>query len=353
MRDVALARTPDFSPSLVTPPPQQRTPPPLPAPRVRPLPTWSHLPAANSAPSEYDLAMDEPTDHGGAPFELDPELFLNRWHRRYREGSALVLPERFRDPDALTFTTYATIQAEQEIHVSRLLDHHHEIDHDAALAPLWRSALARWYTPARYARHALSMGAAYAGQMAPSVAIANCLFFQAADESRIVDTIAYRTAELAHRWPGYGFARDERAAFESDPIWQGFRALLEPALCAWDWAESFVAFTLVAKPALDEVMLAQLACAGAAHGDALLLQLSGSHLRDVERSRRWSAALVRAVRPLANNRRVVQGWLDRWVPLGDRAMAVYLEGLPGLDHATAARRAQADCAAFRNALGFR
>ncbi|HEY0712258.1 MAG TPA: toluene monooxygenase [Polyangia bacterium] len=351
MPDPARASDSELDPTAES---SRRTPPPLPVPHLRPLPTWSHLPPANQPSTAYDVVIADRAGHATVPFALDPDLFVNRWHRRYRDGGALVLPQapRFRDPDALTFSAFARIQAEQEVHVSRLLDHHQSHDHDGRLSPLWRSALARWYTPARFARHALVMGAAYAGQIAPTLALANCCFYQAADESRVVDAIAFRTAELAARWPGYGFAEDERTSFESDPIWQGFRALLEQALCAWDWGESFVAFNLVAKPALDEVMLAQLATAGTAHGDQLLMELSGRHLRDVERSRRWTAALVRTLAPLADNRAVIQRWLDRWTPLATRAIAAYLDGLPGLDR-QAPQRALGACAAFRTALGFR
>jgi toluene monooxygenase system protein E len=176
-------------------------------------------------------------------------------------------------------------------------------------------------------------------------------FFQAADEARLVQRIAYRTAELRERCPGHGFGVGERRAWEDDPVWQGFRELLEKALVAWDWGESFVAVNLVAKPALDEVSLRQLTAAAARNGDELLGLLCESHRADVQRSRRWTAALIRHVLEGGHNRAVIKAWLDRWTPLGDRAARVWLAGLPGLDAEAAAEETRAACQELRAGMG--
>ena len=329
-------------------------------PRVLPpLKTWSHLAGARRRPTEYEVVsvgLHYHTRHPACAWELDPSLFMNEWYRRHREGSALGPRQGkrwddFRDPDALIYRGYVRLQNEQETHVEALLDQHDERGHDATLSPAWQEALARWITPGRYPRHALQMASAYAGQMAPASTITNCCFFQAADEARLGQRLAYRTAELRLHCPGRGFGATERAVWEQDPIWQGFRELLERALVAWDWGESFAAVNLVAKPALDEANLRQLAVTARAAGDELHALLCESHLRDVARARRWTLALVSFLdeSSLPAGRDALRGWVARYVPLADRAIEQHLAPLPG--GARAAQQARAACAAFRASAG--
>jgi toluene monooxygenase system protein E len=322
----------------------------------KPLRTFSHLAAAGRRPTEYEVVsvgLHYHTRHPGSAWELDPELFMNRWYQRYREGSPLRHPDwnAFRDPDSLIYRGYIRLQDEQETYVEGLLDQYSHRQHDTRLSPEWLSALARFYTPARYGRHALQMAAAYGGQMAPASTITNCFFFQAADEGRSMQRIAYRTAELRKHRDGCGFGLSERQRWEEDPVWQGFRELLEKLLVAWDWGECFVALNLVAKPAFDEATLRQMAHAATLSGDELLHLLCHSHRADVARSRRWTAALLAMVAGSAN-RTVIQRWLDHWIPLGDRAIRAYFQGIPGLADEAAAVDARAGCRELRASFGF-
>jgi toluene monooxygenase system protein E len=323
----------------------------------KPLPTWSHLAAARRRPTEYEIVsvgLHYHTRHPECPWELDPQLFMNRWYRRFREGSALRHGDwnSFRDPDALIYRGYIKLQNDQETYVDGLLDQYSGRHHDRFLTDPWLSALSRWYTPARYARHALQMAAAYGGQMAPASTITNCFFFQSADEARLMQRIAYRTAELRKTADRYGFGLFERQCWEEDPIWQGFRELFERMLVAYDWGECFVALNLVAKPAFDEVSLYQLARAAGRHGDELLALLCEGHHRDVQRSRRWTAALVTLAAEDRQSRQVIEEWLARWTPLAHRAVRAYLHGLPGLDAELAEREVWQSCQALSANLGF-
>jgi toluene monooxygenase system protein E len=314
-----------------------------------PLPTFSHLEPAPRPPTEYEVVsvgLHYHTRHPDSPWEMDPDLFMNRWYRRHREGGALRHPDwdAFRDPDALIYRSYIRLQNEQESYLDALLNEYSERRHDAGLSPAWVAALARFYTPARYGRHAR--------QMAPASTISNCFFFQAADEARLMQRIAYRTAELRKHRDGHRFGAQEREAWENDPVWQGFRELLENALVAWDWGECFVALNLVAKPAFDEATLRMMSQAASNSGDELLHQLCLSHRGDVTRSRRWTGALLAHLAETSHNRAVVASWLERWVPLADKALRSYFRGLPGLEDEPAAVEARAACRAYRTNLGF-
>ena len=68
-----------------------------------------------------------------------------------------------------------------------------------------------------------------------------------------------------------------------------------------------------------------------------------------ERQRRWSGALVEFALGEEGNRQVLEDWLTRWVPLGDRAIDAWCAALPGA--AESAAQARAAAATFRTALG--
>ena len=242
------------------------------------------------------------------------------------------------------------MQDAQENYVDGLLARFAEESHDEGLPAPWLSTLATLYTPSRYPLHAVQMASTYLSQLAPATTIAHCAAFQAGDQLRWVSHVAYRTRELADRRPGAGFAEAERARWEEEPRWQGFRELVERMLVAYDFGESFVALQLVTKPAVDEAIFRELGTSARRSGDLLLAMLNDAALRDSERSRRWTAALVRHCLENPDNRAVITDSLARWVPLADRAIDAYCEGLP--ENPEAADRAKAATAAFRASLGF-
>ncbi len=325
------------------------------APEVlKPLKTWSHLAKRRKRPSEYEVvsvglhySMDNPDN----PWELDPDLPMAKWYRKYRNGTPLKCDDwdEFRDPDELVYRTYNLLQDGQETHVMSLLDQFSDREHDKSLEPEWVETLAALYTPARYLYHTLQLGSSYIMQLGPSSTITNCGTYQTADCLRWTSHVAYRAVELSKTHPGKGFAEKEREHWENDEAWQGFRELMEKALVAWDWGEAFTAINLVAKPAAEEVMMGRLAHTALHNGDMLLNLIAESQRHDAERHRRWSTALVKMVIDTGDNRQVLQGWLDKWVPLADKAIDTYCAALPdGAEEATIAKEATAQ---FRRDLG--
>jgi toluene monooxygenase system protein E len=125
---------------------------------------------------------------------------------------------------------------------------------------------------------------------------------------------------------------------------------MERTLVAYDWAEAFLALNVVAKPAIDEAWLRQFATSARRSGDQLLALLADAALRDSERSRRWTAALVEMML-LAGNQDVLQSWLTRWIPLGEAAVTSFCAELP--ENPEAADAAVERMRAFRSQLGFK
>jgi len=321
---------------------------------LKPLKTWSHLANRRRKPSEYEIVSTNlhfSTDNPAAPFELDPNFDMPRWYRRYRNESPLQHPDwnAFRDPDEMVYRTYNMQQDGQETYVLGLFDQFSARGHDKMLERTWVGTLARVYTPGRYLVHALQMGSAYLTQIAPSSTLSNCAAYQTADSLRWLTHTAYRTKELSSSFPDVGIGRDERTYWESDAAWQGWRELVERALVAWDWGESFAAFNLVVRPAVEETVLRSLGEAARHNGDTLLGLLTDAQAVDAQRHRRWTGEVVRMALTQASNRAVLAGWVQKWKPLAERAVAAYAAALP--DAPSAAPRAIAALAQFHASLG--
>lgn len=321
---------------------------------LKPLKTWSHLAGRRRKPSEYEIVSSNLHYNDrdpNAPYELDPNLAMNRWYKKYNQASPLQHDDwnAFRDPDELIYRTYNMMQDGQENYVFGLFDQFSQREHDKSLTPSWAGTLARMYTPARYLFHTLQMASAYIGQMAPASTITNCNWFQMADSFRCVSHTAYRTKELSLSMPDKGFNRDERAYWENDSVWQGFRELMEKLLVTWDWGEGFVALNLLAKPAIEESVLRKLGESARHNGDTLLGLLTDAQLIDSVRHRRWSTALVKLALDEPGNGDVIKGWIAKWEPLADQAIAAYCAMLPDVPNATeSAKQATRD---FRRSLG--
>jgi hypothetical protein len=294
----------------------------------RRLKTWSVLGDTRRKPTEYEVVTGGFHYHFNrkpAPFDLDPNSAINQWYLKNREGSPLQADdwEGFRDPAALNYRRYIALQHDREVYAEGVVDHYETLDHDAKLDPAWVAVLGRIYVPARFAQHVLQITALYLGQMAPSAYITNAAFFQAADELRALQWIAYRAKSLSLTH-GAELANSEatRRVWELDEVWQPAREALERLLLAYDWGEAFVALNLVVKPTLDALFKEALAGLAAANGDGLTAALLQESRVDTTRSQAWSAALTKyAVAARPANQDVLADWVTAWEPLAQRAVA--------------------------------
>lgn len=320
---------------------------------LKPLKTWSHLATRRRKPSEYEIVstnLHTNSRDANAPYELDPDVFMNRWYKKNTFGSPLKHDDwnAFRDPDETVYRVYNMMQDGQESYVFGLFDQFNKREHDKGLDRRWLGTLALRYTPARYLFHTVQMASAYIGQMAPASTITNCAYFQMADCLRLVSHTAYRTKELSVACTNLGFAESERQYWENEPVWQGFRELMESILTTWDWAEAFVALNLVAKPAIEESVLRKLGESARHNGDTLLGLLTDAQLIDAARHRRWATALVKMSVEKDGNANQIKEWIAKWEPVADRAIETYCESLP--DVPNAAGEAKEAVREFRRSL---
>jgi len=318
--------------------------------------TWSLLGEVRRKPTPYEVVTSNFHYHfrrDPAPFELDPDSAINRWYGRYREGSALQVDdwEAFRDPAKLTYKDYVALQHDREVYLDGIIDRFEERDELASLSPGWVGAAENLVIPLRFPLHVLQMVGLYVGQMAPTSYITNAAHFQAADEMRRIQRIAYWTKALAN-------AHDEQLAststargrWEDGAEWQPLRKVLEELLVAYDWGEAFAALNLAVKPALDAMVNLELAALGEANGDELLAALLADFDQDSRRSKNWTNALVAYVLGRdASLRKVLRSHLERWAPPAIEAVAALAPlfeqapaGRPAAGVVEAARQAQAE-----------
>ncbi|SHK09797.1 toluene 4-monooxygenase protein E [Pseudonocardia thermophila] len=284
--------------------------------RRRGLKTWSAFGDLGRRPSDYEIVthhMNHTTRPGEQPLEMGPHVRGNVWLRTHRDGMRLVVPDwdAFRDPDAVTYSTYVTAQDDQETYVEGLLERFDEAGHDEGLSDSALGLLRRVLAPSRFLAHGLQMLSSYVQQLAPSSYVGNCATFQTADQLRRVQLAAYRTTQLRLTRGTEMTEPGERWYWENDPAWQPIRKAVERALLEFDWDRAFVVTNLVTKPLTDLITVERLGAQAEAVGaplDALILQ---NLYLDCRRSRRWTFALVSfLVAADPGNRAVLQEHLD-------------------------------------------
>ena len=285
--------------------------------------TYSRLQNGRRILSEYEVVSSDLHPNYPSRFELGPGSPVARWYAQHREGSPLQVRtwETFSDPAQTTYQVYTSRQDRQEQVLDTLFDEIDETGYDDGLTTGWLSWLHDHYAPLRYPFHGMQMLAAYVAQMAPSSKITNCAAFQAGNELRCGQRLAYRTAQLLAHRPGPDPA-EHRASWERAACFQPLRELVERALVTYDWAESLVLLDLVVEPILDRWLNHELAVTlGGLNGDSILRSIHFSLAQDSRWHRDWSSALLHlAIDDDAGNRELVQQWLLRWRPLAHAAL---------------------------------
>lgn len=286
--------------------------------------TYTRLAAGRRIPREYEVQSSDLHYNHPLRFELPASNPVIAWYYRYREGSPLQATnwEAFADPRRTTYREYNQLQDRREDVVDGLLREIDETNYDRRLNQQWVSFLGRWYAPLRFPAHGLQMLSAYVAQLAPASRITNCASFQAADEVRRLQRIAYRTAQLS---PGGALdeaAHQHQLTWEEAEEFQPFRELLERALVTYDWGEAFVVTNAVIKPYVDRLLNVELAgVLASANGDPILESIHFSLDEDARWHRDWSAALLRyLIADTPGNADLVAGWVEQWRPLAVAAV---------------------------------
>jgi len=279
--------------------------------------TWTRFGEMKRRPNDYEIVTHN-MNHTvrTTPLEMGPHVHGNVWLKRYRDAIALKAADwdGFRDPDRVTYDSYVKSQDDAETFVDSLLESYTGNETtDAGLSTDALSLLGRALTPQRYLVHAQMMLTAYIQQLAPSSYISNCAVFQAADQLRRVQRIAYRTKQLDSEHPVNGFGSAERAIWEKDADWQPMRKTLERMLLVFDWDRALVATNLVLRPVLDALFLNELGMVMRKLGDELDALILDNLFRDSQRHDRWAIALAKfLVAEDGDNRTTLRRFAGEW-----------------------------------------
>ena len=229
--------------------------------------TYTRLAVGRRIPLEYELLSTDLHYNYPRRFELTADLPVVDWYYRHREGATLQARswEQFADPRRTTYRGYTQLQDGREDVIDGLLREIDDTGYDRQLDVDWLL---------RYPVHGLQMLAAYVAQMAPASRITNCAAFQAADEMRRVQRIAYRTAQVNGGPVDAATLRRQQTAWEDAPALQPLRELIEHALITYDWDEAFIVTNAVIKPRIDRLVNQEIAGSLAtANGDPILASI--------------------------------------------------------------------------------
>lgn len=281
--------------------------------------TYWHLLAARRLPTEYEIVSSRLLYYVENGFEVD--VPLNGWYERYQRGSRLTCGdwETFQDPRETTYATYTKVRSAREAFLDHLIEAGERTGALGRLSGAWIGLLDRLLPPLLHPCHGFQMIASYTGTMSPSGRIAIACLFQAADEIRRIERVAYRVRQIQLARAGFGEAA--RRTWQEDPVWQPLREVVEKLLVTYDWGESFVALNLVVKPLVDELWASHVRALAASQGDEALAGILFSLGEDESWHREWAMALVRtAVDDDPGNGEVVREWIEKWRPRSLRAV---------------------------------
>jgi toluene monooxygenase system protein E len=281
--------------------------------------TYWHLLDAGRRPSVYEIVSSRLHYYPDLGFSVNTPI--QAWYAKYQSASAFrgLDLEAFADPRNTTYTSYTQLQNERETYLSGLLDSAAGAD-TASLSEPWLRSLIRVFAPLRYPCHALMMMAAYLASMAPGSRVTITAAFQAADEIRRVHGIARRLYQFRSLHPDP--VQNAREIWLEDSAWQGLRKIIEQTLVVFDWSECFTILNLALKPTFDHLFGHSLAVCARNSGDTVTAQLLNSMEQDTRWHGEWSRELLRVVLEQAPQCRAsVLGWLDRYTPQLDAAIA--------------------------------
>jgi toluene monooxygenase system protein E len=223
-----------------------------------------------------------------------------RWCAEQQANAALRSSDwdAFSDPRQTTYSSYMAAAQAREAVLDELLERCEQSDE--RLSPRWLHALDAVLPVLRFPVHGLQMVSAYIGSQAPSGRLTVTAAFQAADEMRLLQRLAYRMRQLQRRMPEFG--EHSKQTWQVAPAWQPLRRAIEQLLVTYDWTKALLVSSLRIKPLLVELFLVQFGRVAAAAGDELLQEILLHLADDQSWHDAWAAAVLAPSLETAENR---------------------------------------------------
>ena len=190
----------------------------------------------------------------------------------------------------------------------------------AAWNRAWTSIVEHHVSAWAHVEHGLGMHVYTPAQRdAPTNMINNALSVGAVHKLRFAQDIILYNLEVSEQIDGFDGAA-HKAAWQSDPVWQGVRENVERLTGVRDWAQAFFATSVVFEPLVGELFRSGFVMQAAApQGDFVTPTVMGCGEADTAREQRGARALFRMLADDpehgAANRALMQEWLAEWTPV--------------------------------------
>ncbi|TMR95717.1 aromatic/alkene monooxygenase hydroxylase subunit beta [Nonomuraea basaltis] len=191
-------------------------------------------------------------------------------------------------------------------------------------SPTWTRFVAENVGAWMHAEQGLGMHVFVSAQRsAPTNMINNAIAVNSVHRLRFAQDIALYNLDLSQSLEAFDGGA-HRATWKDNPSWQGVRENVELLTAVEDWAEAVFATNVVFEPLVGVLFRSDLVMQIAArNGDYITPTLIGAGENDYTRDLRYTRALFSLLAGDAEhgeqNRSVMQGWLDKWVPVSRRA----------------------------------
>jgi propane monooxygenase small subunit len=154
---------------------------------------------------------------------------------------------------------------------------------------------------------------------APTNMINNALALGAVHKLRFAQDLILYNLEVSENVEGFDGAA-HKDVWQNDPIWQGVRENVEKLTAVRDWAQAFFATSVVFEPVVGELFRSGFVMhAAALQGDFITPSVMGCGEADTAREQRTARTLFRMLAddPThgAENRALMQSWLEEWLPV--------------------------------------
>jgi methane monooxygenase component A beta chain/propane monooxygenase small subunit len=278
--------------------------------------------------SEYEAVicyshpdMNTGYDAGDWTFRgMDGRLTLDPTNTRLRHPDWL----EYRDPSKLWQRTYIKMQTGQEQTIQAAMDGAERNGSLAEIDPTWLSLLARYYEGFAFLEWGVFRAYASVVREAYGDTLTMAYGFTAMDHIRHQQAIALYSLELDEDAGSYQEGLG-RAAWLDDPVYQAARRVVERLIVCTDWAETVVVTNLLLDALLTNFVVSKFFRRLAPlHGDPVTAVISITAENDRARNLAGAIELVKMATaeqdsegrpvPAAENRAVIQGWIDRWAP---------------------------------------
>ncbi len=194
----------------------------------------------------------------------------------------------------------------------------------AAWNKQWSQVVARHVGAWMHAEHGLGMHLFVPAQRdAPTNMINNAISVNSMHKLRFAQDLALYNLEISEQITGFE-DQIHTSVWKDDPIWQGVRENVERLTAIKDWAEAIFAANIVFEPLVGELFRSNFVLQVAApNGDYVTPSIVGAGENDYERDLRYSSELFSLlVNDKAHadaNRAVMQGWIQKYVPMSLKA----------------------------------